>query len=175
MFRYHPSMKRTLPYNILLVATFLWCALLFLPPVAASIEASSSSISSTCYKFFSLICHQYDSRSLHVFGWKLAVCARCFGVYLGFLIGVLVVPFFYPRNFSKIILWLTVAVLPMMLDVLLDVVQIHVSNLITRMTTGAFFGIVAAAVLTPIFEEGCSELITQLQQYRGRHYESQTG
>ena len=152
-------MKRSLSYIILLIGTFLWCVFLLLPPWMASHDAFSASISHQCYQFYSLICHQYDSRSLHVGGYKLAVCARCTAIYVGFFIGVMIFPFYSSRKISKTVFWLAVAVFPMVIDVLLDVVGVHSSNIFTRLSSGTFFGIIAALLVTPLFLEACSEVL----------------
>src|SRR5215207_10349032 len=44
------------------------------------------------YGAFALLCHQIDERSFHLAGFKLAVCARCFGLYAGALAGALAYP-----------------------------------------------------------------------------------
>lgn len=46
------------------------------------------------YACFAPTCHQIPSRSFLLWGFPLAVCARCFGIYAGFALGVL----FYPRQ-----------------------------------------------------------------------------
>ncbi|MBM3295726.1 MAG: DUF2085 domain-containing protein [Candidatus Aminicenantes bacterium] len=45
------------------------------------------------YACFSPVCHQIPERSLWLFGHPLAVCARCFGIYSGFLGGLVLFPF----------------------------------------------------------------------------------
>lgn len=37
------------------------------------------------YRLYTPVCHQFESRSLHVNGRPLAVCGRCSGIYAGFL------------------------------------------------------------------------------------------
>jgi uncharacterized membrane protein len=43
--------------------------------------------------FFAPACHQISSRSFICFGYPLAVCARCTGLYAGFIAGVVMFPF----------------------------------------------------------------------------------
>src|SRR5919108_3827467 len=72
----------------ILAAITLWCFAIFFPAAAAAVGGGAVRwASGGAYQFFSRICHQADERSFHVFGAKLAVCARCTGVYVGFLIG----------------------------------------------------------------------------------------
>jgi uncharacterized membrane protein len=87
-------MKPSVAYIILLGGCFLWCAVLFLPPLLASEVAYFPQLSDALYRMFSKICHQDDARSFHLLGHKLAVCIRCSSIYLSFLFGVLFVPLF---------------------------------------------------------------------------------
>jgi uncharacterized membrane protein len=41
------------------------------------------------YQAFEPFCHQQGERSWHVQGYPLAVCARCFGLYIGLLLAAL--------------------------------------------------------------------------------------
>ena len=45
------------------------------------------------YEFFAPLCHQIAERSFHLAGHPLAVCHRCFGFYVGFTLGLAVLPF----------------------------------------------------------------------------------
>lgn len=155
-------MKRSLPYIILVVSTSLWCMVLVLPPLSASFHLLPASVSGQIYRIYSLVCHQYDSRSLHINGCKLAVCCRCTAIYFGFLAGVLCIPIFSHKKISSIRLWMVIAVLPMAVDVTLDTFAIHGSDMYARLSTGGFFGVVAALIITPIFTEGCSEILHRM-------------
>lgn len=44
------------------------------------------------YAIFHQVCHQLPERSFHLFGHPLAVCHRCFGLYLGALVGLVAWP-----------------------------------------------------------------------------------
>jgi len=167
------------PYLVILAGVLLWCISLFIPPVIAA--CVSPALSQNFYAFFSTVCHQYDSRSLHVFGYKLAVCARCSGIYFGFLGGVLLVPFFSKRRISHVGRFLCVAALPMVLDVAMGSVGMYEGNHAIRVLTGLLFGVAAGFALTPILEEAISELLSTSrfvnsppQLLRGVHYESKT-
>lgn len=165
-------MNRKTGYYILLSGAFLWCALLFLPPFLAASGHPAASRES--YTVFSTICHQYESRSLHIFGHKLAVCARCSGIYVGFLAGVLAVPFIVRRRTVPSFRLLVVGAIPMILDVFLGAAGLTPENLTTRAVTGLFFGVVSAFALTPLFEEAFFELMPRSQQTQGIRYESKT-
>ena len=65
-------------WTISLLVVFAWVFVILLAPIAKA--SGFESLSATIYAFFSVICHQIDSRSFHVEDHKFAVCARCFGV-----------------------------------------------------------------------------------------------
>jgi uncharacterized membrane protein len=55
-------------------------------------------LSGLIYTAFSPTCHQLSERCFHLGGEPLAVCARCFGVYVGFLAGTLLFPWVKRRK-----------------------------------------------------------------------------
>ena len=157
-------MRRSSFHNLLLLGVLFWCLLIILPPICMMAGSEFTPLANTLYKSFSPICHQYDSRSLHLAGYKLAVCSRCTAIYLGFLVGVIVSRFLSRRRIDRTLLWWIIAVVPMLVDVVLDIIAIHASNVPTRLLTGGVFGIVAALVLTPYFIQACTELIHHKSQ-----------
>jgi uncharacterized membrane protein len=167
-------MKKSLPYIVLLGGVSLWCFGLLIPSLIAAYETPSTQLSQYGYRCFSTICHQYDSRSLHIFGYKLAVCARCTAIYFGFLIGTLAFPLVRKRITSLPSWLLGIAVLPMVIDVVSEFMLFHQSMVSIRIITGAIFGIVAALVLVPICLEAVKELFSRKHQSKGVSYESQT-
>ena len=44
------------------------------------------------------VCHQLDERSFHVDGHRLPLCARCSGMYLGAVLGVVYLTLTQPRS-----------------------------------------------------------------------------
>ncbi len=164
-------MKHSTAYYFLLGGVLIWCLLLFVPPVAASLDATL--FSSQSYKIYSRICHQYDSHSLHLFGERLAVCARCSTIYFGFCFGVMLSPLI-SKKFSWNSRWLLMALVPMLLDVIGSWLGVHESTLVTRILTGSLFGIATGVLLTPYFIEGCLELSQKFIHNKKTYYESQT-
>ncbi len=151
-------------YLILVMATLVWCLLILLPPVLMNAGDSGKSISVIDYKFFGHICHQFEGRSLHLGEHKMAVCARCSGIYFGFLIGVLVIPLFIRIRIKNIKYALIFISLPMIFDIGLDFFGIHQSTLLTRSLTGLMFGFPSAILLYPSFEQAISQLINQKER-----------
>ena len=151
-------MNRSSSYILLLLVTFCWCLGIVLPAWFSLWGSSANSLSREMYQFYSHICHQFDSRSLHVFGHKLGVCARCTAIYAGFFVGVALVPFVASDRRGKSFGWLFLAAVPMMIDVGLDMTHIHASTMVTRLVTGGVLGVAAALFLTSVIIEACSEL-----------------
>jgi len=80
---------------------------------------------------FSGICHQLPERSYWLAGHSLAVCARCWGLYCGFALGVLLLPWLqrpaqwllaHPRSVA-------IFVIPLCVDLLLS--NTHLSRFLT--------------------------------------------
>jgi uncharacterized membrane protein len=85
-----PERTVRLTFLITTIAYFLWLGGIMLAPY---LRSRSSPWSGLAYALYSPVCHQVEGRSLRCFGQPLAVCARCTGVYLGFLIGLGLYPF----------------------------------------------------------------------------------
>ena len=151
--------KRT--YLVVIALVTFWCAGIFLAPALRASDAVASSI---LYSFYKPICHQIDSHSFHMFGSKLAVCARCSSIYVSFLLALLVYPFV--RDLSSLSTprprWILLAVLPMVVDVLLGLSGIHTSDALTRAITGGLFGAVLPLYLLPPLLEGIKQVRDQL-------------
>jgi uncharacterized membrane protein len=135
------------------VVATIWLALIIVAPI---FEASGiKSISEPLYSFYSWICHQIDSRSFHYHEEKFAVCARCFGVYAGFWLGLLIYPIFRKLEntepFSRI--WLFLAMIPMGIDFSLTFFEIWENTHLSRSVTGGILGIACAIFMIPALVE----------------------
>ena len=145
--------------RFLAVLVSFWCALIVSAPLGRVFLGDSNAWSANVYSFFSLICHQIDERSFHLLGYKFAVCIRCFSIYAGFLVSLTIqllrgrVPLRIPN--PKFII---AAVLPMVLDVLLDTLGIKASTPFSRALTGAIFGAAAPTFILPPLVNACRQL-----------------
>lgn len=128
-------------YLFILVGTFLWLGTIFLAPY---LKSQSSSMSGFLYALFSPVCHQLPSRSFVCFGYPLAVCARCLGIYVGFLIGVALFPVI--NGFSDIALPKTklfiILTLPIGIDTLGNFLRLWASISWLRFVLGFLWGII---------------------------------
>ena len=156
-------------YSVFLALVAAWCAGIVLAPLLASGEPR---VSSLLYSIYAPICHQIDARSMHIEGSKLAVCARCSGIYFSFLISVLLYPLFrrlaspgVPNRW-----WLSIAILPMAADVFLTITGIHPGSIVTRAFTGICFGAVLPFYLLPPLIEAVTQLQTRRHPRGGLLY-----
>lgn len=78
---------RRLVCLLLALATVVWVALLATGPWLASVAASAGG---WLYGVGALICHQRPDRSFHLGAAQLPVCARCFGLYAGGAVGLVI-------------------------------------------------------------------------------------
>ena len=103
------------------------------------------------YGAFALLCHQMDERSFHVAGFKLAVCARCFGLYAGALLGALVYPLARPlvRRDLPARGWLLAAGVPTTVDFALGFFRVWENTHASRFLTASLLGVAVAFYFVP--------------------------
>ncbi len=152
------------PRRFLLTSIFLWCAAIVATPVLASYDGASAKAASFSYQFFSRVCHQLESHSFHLAGFKFAVCIRCISIYASFFLGLLFFPIikrttivdFHPARV------LILSLMPMGIDVGLVTIGIHESTTITRGITGLIFGLALTIVLVPVLEEFADKFLSYM-------------
>lgn len=150
--------------KILIGAVFLWCGAIVLAPALHSVGGYAGFVSSFLYKFFHTICHQFESRSFHVFGYPFAVCERCTSIYFSFLIGLLAVNFsskirsiqFSPRVIIGLL------IIPMVLDVAASWISRYEPNTFSRIITGSWFGFGISILLSDSLSETISFIRSSL-------------
>ena len=140
-------------YAIALTATVLWCAMLVAAPYLVHVGGPWTAAGEIIYRTFHLICHQIDTRCLHIFGLPMAACSRCSSIYVAFLAGLMLYPFVRPLSSpcSPSRATLILAVAPMLVDVALAAVGVHESSTISRLLTGTLFGVMLPFVVMPVF------------------------
>ncbi len=124
-------MKREL--TIIIAGTFLWCAGFIAAPLTGS---------ELLYRWYSPVCHQFESRSFTLLGEPLAVCIRCTSIYGAFLFMlVLILASAALRSVRvRTVLLLIISASPMAVDGLLTLFSLHESTTISRILTGVLFG-----------------------------------
>ncbi|MEO8041300.1 MAG: DUF2085 domain-containing protein [Acidobacteriota bacterium] len=132
---------------------FIWSALIVAAPL--SLTNGIEAVSSPIYKFFSYICHQIPERSLHLAGHQMAVCSRCFGVYIGLLSGILMYPLWRSIDEVDVIprIWLFLSLVPISIDWSLTIFGIWENTHASRFITGAILGAACATYIVPALVE----------------------
>ena len=110
-------------------------------------------LSSLIYGIYSPICHQLPERSYYILNHKMGVCARCFGIYTGILLGMLIYPFVKRLdNFKTPNKWyLIMALIPMGIDGTTQLIGLRESFNELRFVTGFIGGIVGLFYILPVF------------------------
>jgi uncharacterized membrane protein len=124
------------------------------------------------YGAFTLLCHQMDERSFHLAGFKLAVCARCFGLYAGALAGALAYPLARPLTRRDLPArgWLLAAAVPTSVDFALGFFRVWENTHASRFLTASLLGVVVAFYFVP----GAVDLALSSRRYLfGRNRNSQ--
>lgn len=150
------------------VLSLVWLGLIVGAPLAASGGHAASAF--VIYQGLKTICHQMPERAFWVAGHPLAVCARCFGIYAGFAVAVLLYPlaargwrrataFATPRRE-----WLLLALAPATIDFTLGITGVWANTHSSRALTGAWLGAWMAFYVVPGLVE-----IGQERARRRRH------
>jgi uncharacterized membrane protein len=147
-------------YFFTLTGIILWILAIFLAPY---LKSQSSPFSEFLYAVFSPTCHQIPSRCVSAFGYPTAVCARCLGIYAGFLLGIMIFPIL--RGFSipampKAKTFILVSV-PIVIDTAGNFLGIWISPSWVRFLTGLVWGL----ILPFYFLTGVTEFFLRKKKY----------
>lgn len=124
---------------LVFISACLGIASVFLAPV---LQSRGLPFGSWIYALFSPICHQNPSRCFILHGFPLAVCARCLGIYIGFLGGTLAYPLrngFTLKSLPSRITFLSVS-LPIGLDTAGNFLSLWNSPDWLRLSLGIIWG-----------------------------------
>jgi uncharacterized membrane protein len=133
--------KIVLIYFITLMGIILWIVAIFYAPY---LKSQSSPISGFLYSVFSPTCHQIPSRCVYAFGYPTAVCARCLGIYAGFLLGVLIFPLlkgFSTPAMPKARTFILISI-PIVVDTAGNFLGVWMSSGWVRFMTGMVWGLI---------------------------------
>ena len=102
---------------------------------------------SCIYLVFSKVCHQMPDRSFFIAGFPLAICHRCSGMYLGFILGSLFRNPFLQQSPGVRRMYILASIIPLAVDVALPFAGIGTGSPISRFLTGLFFGTMLSSLL----------------------------
>ncbi len=141
-------------------------ALALLTLAAPALRHRSPGISALLYAVFAPLCHQDPGRCFSLAGHPLAVCGRCLGIDLGFVLGVLAYPFVrgFARPRPPAVRTFLLASLPLVLDGAGGIAGLWTSPIGVRFATGLVWG----AVLPVYFIAGLHDLAMRLPGFRTR-------
>ena len=106
------------------------------------------------YLVFDYLCHQDPERSYYIDGTQMAVCSRCFGIYLSLILGVIaMLPLSIIGKRLKILVKPAFfsALLLNFVDVFANFVGFWVNSLLSRFLLGALIGLATAFLLSNEF------------------------
>ena len=160
-------------YLFSLCLVVLWLGLIIGAPFLLSLPSSNCKKSAfLIYWFFSPVCHQLKGSSFIIYGNQMAVCSRCFGIYLGIMLGVLAYPLIRSFDFVRVVhrRYILLAPLPMVGDVAFLMMGVYPPLLWLKALTGMFFGFAIPFYLLPALYQMVSQwsnfkfLATLIQQ-----------
>jgi len=140
-------------YSASLLGILGWLGAIWLAPY---LRSRGAPLGKFIYLCFSPICHQIPARSFSFVGYPLAVCARCLGIYFGFLAGMVLYPFV--RGFSTVRLPKARVFLaftaPIVVDTVANFFHLWETSNVLRLSLGFLWG----SLLPFYFMTGLAEL-----------------
>ena len=129
------------------------------------LEARGATVATPLRLLYAPLCHQLDSRCLQVDSGAVAVCARCTGLYLGALAGLLLgAGFIVGRGNDPRPVWFAVAVAPTLIDALLPRIGLIGLPNVPRLLLALPAGLMAGVFLSI----GIYDLFTSRKTFRSR-------
>lgn len=129
-------------YAAVLVLSTLWLLVIFMVPFWMEGSPLNRIAAGWITWFFSPICHQIPERSFKLTGHPLVVCARCAGIYSGFLFGAVLYPFVRKIGDRKApsVRFLLAAFMPAVSEWILVQLRVMESSNLIRGITGFILG-----------------------------------
>lgn len=98
------------------------------------------------YALFRGVCHQKAHRCFELFGFPMAICARCASIYLGIAVGALFLPTFNSENRRRYLILLGVSGGLIAIDVAFGYFHLYHNVFATRIATGVLAGLPLGAM-----------------------------
>lgn len=139
----HPARSRAAVLAVAALAAAFFAGTLLAPLVAGSAAGPLLRL------FYAPVCHQMPERSLAVAGGHQAVCARCAGLYVGGVAGLVAGAWLVTSSVRLRPWWLVAAAAPTVVDALLPWVGgaglPNLPRLVVALPAGAVVGLFLAA------------------------------
>lgn len=143
------SIRVFIKFILLAVPYLLLFFVLFISIVAPLLEYQRLEVSRNFYEIIHKICNQLPTRCLFIFTSPMALCARCFFVYLAMLVvGILMIVFKKALFNWKVGLLLMI---PCIIDGSTQYLGQRLSNNALRSVTGALGGIGMGLIIFPLY------------------------
>jgi len=135
----------------LLVLAIAMLAVLLIVGAPLAVANGHNALAFVMYATFRKLCHQLPERSFFIAGHQFAVCARCTGLYLGFMLAVLFYPLVRQLRATEAPRrqWLFIAAVPMALDVGLNALGVWENTHSSRFLTGLILSVVSVFYIMP--------------------------
>ncbi len=133
--------KVILIYVFSVAGLIIWISATFLAPF---LKSQSQTWSEFIYAVFSPVCHQISKRSLFIFGFPLAVCTRCLGIYMGSLLGLVLYPIVqgFSSSMTPKIRPFVLVTIPIAIDTFGNFFSIWETTHWMRLTIGFIWGMI---------------------------------
>lgn len=156
--------RKTMRVSVRIIHSSIW-GILFVMIIAAPLLMTYAfpAAAATIYFSFSFFCHQIPDRSFMISHYPLAVCHRCFGIYLGFFLGAFFENRWMHSSVKLCRAFVLAAVLPMGIDFSLEFGGLWSSAPGFRFVTGLVFG----CLISPLLVRGLAEMLPEIS-WRGR-------
>jgi uncharacterized membrane protein len=165
----HKKAQKTQKISVLVWLTSALAAVSILvlivgAPLAAARGYSGAAV--VLYKAFTVLCHQLPERSYFIAEHKLAVCARCAGLYGGFALALLLYPLIRPLRTVEWPRreWLILATLPVAIDFGLTFLGVWENTHTSRLLTGLLVGGASVFYVMPGLMELTSRMTRNTEQ-----------
>lgn len=134
---------------LIIIGSVLFNLAIFSAPLF--LYSNCQNVASCNYSIFSPICHQLNSRTFFLLGYPLAACARCTGIYLGFLAGLLYLSCTLrkPLRQAPAKIYFFLFITPVVLDFVLNASGAMTSPHAWRALTGFLLGVVLPFYIMP--------------------------
>ena len=127
-------------FMILTIGALIWHILIILAPILKSTNLLFlNKLSEYFYFLFEPVCHQILERSILIDSEPMAVCSRCFSIYLGSL-SILVYALLKKETFKINLYTVSAFCLPALIDFVFGKFGVYNDSEITRILTGLPLG-----------------------------------